>query len=153
MGLNFFTLDNGVDRTFAVFSTIKRCVGLSFKKSSTVTNMIPATELTKRVFGFKSHSSKETVKFLLEVETGNLGSYNSLDSILGKNWDIIADVLEDEPATLIKTLKITEQRDFMMFSIRCHITTTEGHHKNLEDHRQSFRHNTQHAHIEYFVDQ
>ena len=39
--------------------------------------------------------------------------------------------LEDEPATLIKTLKFTEHRDFMMFSLRCHITT-EGHYKNME---------------------
>ena len=127
--INFFTLDNDVDRTFAVFSAIKRCVGLSFKKSSTVTNMIPATELTKRVCGFKSDSSRENVKFSIEVETGNLGSYNSVDFILGQNWDIIPDTLEDEPATLIKTLKFTEHRDFMMFSLRCHITTTEGHYK------------------------
>ena len=38
---NFLTLVNDVDRTFAVFSAIKRCVGLSSKKSSTVTNFIP----------------------------------------------------------------------------------------------------------------
>ena len=71
--------------------------------------MIPATELTKRVCGFKSDSSKETVKISKEVETGNLGSYNSLDCILGKNCDIIPDMLEDEPATLIKILKFTAQ--------------------------------------------
>ena len=115
--------------------------------------MVPATELTKRVCGFKSDSSRENVKFSIEVETGNLGSYNSLDFILGQNRDIIPDTLEDEPATLIKTLKITEHRDFMMFSLRCHITTTEGHYKKNGDHRQSFRQNIQHAHIEYFVDQ
>ena len=129
MEIKIFALDNDVDRTFAVFSANKRCVGLSFKKSSTVTNMIPATELTKRVCGFKSDSSRENVKISIEVETGNLGGYNSLDFILGQNWDIIPDTLEDEPATLIKTLKLTEHRDFMMFSLRCHITTTEGHYK------------------------
>ena len=55
--INFLTLANDVDRTFAIFSANKRCIGLSFKKSSTVTKMIPATELTKRVCRFKSDSS------------------------------------------------------------------------------------------------
>ena len=150
--INFVTLDNDVDRTFAVFSAIKRCVGLSFKKSSTVTNFIPSTELTKRVCGFKSNSSKEAVKFSIEVESGSLGSYHSLDFILGQNWDIIPDVLENEPDTLIKSLKFTEHREFMMFSIRCHITTTEGRYKKNEDHRRSFRDNIEIARSEYYID-
>ena len=93
--------------------------------------MIPATELTKRVCGFKSDPSKENVEVSIELETGILGSYASLDFMLVQNWDIIQDLIEDETATLIKTLKFMEHRDFMMFSIRCHITTTESHCKKM----------------------
>ena len=132
--INFFTLDNDIDRTFAVFSAIKRCVGLS-KKSSTVMNLIPLTELTKRVCGFKMNSSKESVKFSIE---GSLASYHSLDFILGQKWDIIPNVLENEPDTLITSLRFTEHREFMMFYIKCHITATKGLYKNNEDHRRSY---------------
>ena len=90
------------------------------------------------------------MKFSIEVESGSLGSYYSLDFILGQNWDIIPAEGGSELDTLIKSLKFTEYRDYMKFSIRCQLTATEGRFKNKENHRRSVRGSLKDTSGEYF---
>ena len=85
---NIHTLVHPINQAFAVFSAVKRMVGFAQKKHSMTKSLIPATPLTRKMCGFETTSSKETVKFSGDISNDLKGSNQSWDSVLGKRSQV-----------------------------------------------------------------
>ena len=51
-----------IDRAYAVFSAIKRAIGLCRRKHSASFNVCPATPFTRRCVGFEADSARDNVR-------------------------------------------------------------------------------------------
>ena len=135
---NIHTLVHPINQAFAVFSAVKRMVGFAQKKHSMTKSLIPATPLTRKMCGFETTSSKETVKFSGDISNDFKGSNQSWDSVLGKRWDVIVSNKEGEDA-FIKILRFTEHREFGFFMIRCSFVACRGHFKCSDSYRSLYQ--------------
>ena len=84
---NIHTLVHPINQAFAVFSAVKKMFGFA-KKHSKTKSLFPATPLTRKMCGFETTSSKETVQFSEDISNDIKGSNKSWDSVLGKRWDV-----------------------------------------------------------------
>ena len=51
-----------IDRAYAIFSAIKRAIGLCRKKHSASFNVCPATTFARRCVGFEADSARDNVR-------------------------------------------------------------------------------------------
>ena len=127
--LDFNSITEPIDQAFALFSAIKRIVGLSKNKHSITATLVPCTPLTKKLCGFKTNNCKEAVKYSVTNKEGMRWCNGTWDNVLGRMWDLIPCYSSDGEDVLIKTMRFTENREFGMFTIRVQILTTQGHYK------------------------
>ena len=133
-------MENELDQAFAVFSAIKRAVGLvgtPYRNTHTVT-IAPSTRITRRYTGF-GESSRDAVKFGIAILEGVHGCNRSLDSVLGKRWDVVPRQNQHALDTVIKSMRFTEQREFGTFLIKCTVTASEGRYIEEPDYRALVR--------------
>ena len=145
---NFFDIGHEVDQAYAVFASLKKAVGAANKKTSHICTLVPLTQLTRRVCGF---TNREPVKFNVTIADGCKGSHRSLESVLGNRWDLFP-AHEDPNAnldTLVKTLTLKEQFDFMTHTIKCSVTTIEGRYQQEAHYRSVVLHNKTEASRDY----
>ena len=106
-------------QAFAVFSAVKRAVGLSRNRSSHTVTIGPATSLVRQFTGI---GTKDVAKFAIVISAGSRGCHSSWDSVLGQRWDVLPPPSVDESMdTVVKTLTFKEIRDFGIFTIRCQV--------------------------------
>ena len=133
---DFNAIEHPINLSFAVFSALKRAVGLARDKNSI--NLGPGTKLTRQIMGFSSESQKEVVKFSAAISKGIRGCHKSWDSVLRSRWDVLPAQETNGHDTLIKYLRITEHREFTSFNLRCNVQTCTGHYASEEDYRTLF---------------
>ena len=71
---DFKSLLEPMEQAYALFSAIKRMVGLSRKKHSLTATLVPCTPLTKKLCGFKTGNFKEAVKYSVANQEGHNGA-------------------------------------------------------------------------------
>ena len=145
---DFYQIDqHPVNQAFAVFSAVKRAVGLSRNRNSHTVTIGPATALTRQFTGFTGTGAKEIVKFTVAIMAGSQGCPRSWDAVLGQRWDVLpgSSSIAESMDTVVKSLRFHEHREFGMFSIRCVINTTEGRYCHEEDYRSLLLHNMNEA--------
>ena len=147
---DFNAIEHPINLSFAVFSALKRAVGLARDKNSITFNLGPVTKLTRQIMGFSTESQKEVVKFSAAISEGIRGCHKSWDSVLGSRWDVLPAQKENGHDTLIKYLRITEHREFTSFNLRCNVQTCTGHYASEEDYRTLFSHNLEQSKLHYF---
>lgn len=59
---NISTLSSDVDKTFAIFSAIKRCVMLARRKAGVTSTLAPSDSFTRSCVGFTTEAAKESVR-------------------------------------------------------------------------------------------
>ena len=102
----------------------------------------PATQTVRKFVGMTTQSHRDNAKFSIRFADGIRGSLASWDSVLGERWDLIPDYRdEDQLDTVIKTLKMSEHREFGLFTIRCQITTETGRYRLDNSYRTVIREN------------
>ena len=116
--LDFNSLLEPMDQAYALFSAIKRMVGLSRKNHSLTATLVPCTPLTKKLCGFETGNLKEAVKYSVANQEGHKWCNGTWDTVLGRNWDMIPCHASHGEDVLIKTMRFTEHREFGMFTIR-----------------------------------
>ena len=79
--------------------------------------LAPATPVTRKAIGLSS--TQCAAKFAGSIISGPFGCYQSWDSVLGEDWDLLSAKNERELDTLLKSLKFSEHRDFLMSTIMC----------------------------------
>jgi hypothetical protein len=132
---NLFEIENPINQAFAVFSSIKRAVGMSRHRNAHTVTIGPSTPLVRQFAGFTGNRANEIVRFAVTITAGSRGCLNSLDSVLGYRWDVLPAQITEGLDTGIKSLRFQEHRDFGLYTIRCSITATEGRFCDEEDHR------------------
>ena len=144
--VDFLQLENPhpVNVAFVAFSATKRLVGQARGNSSKSWTFGPATPLLRRFTGFTKSNGREIVKFCAQRPDGTAGCPRSWDSILGDRWDILPSTGSRQDVG-IRSLRFTEHREFGLFSIRCHVTSCEGHYRNQPDYRALIIHNLNEA--------
>ena len=130
--MDFNSLLEPMDQAYALFSAIKRMVGLSKKKHSLTATLVSCTPLTKKLCGFETGNFKEAVKYSVANQEGHKWCNGTWDTVLGRNWDMIPCHARDGEDVLIKTMRFTEHREFGMFTIRVQFLTSQGHYKNSQ---------------------
>ena len=128
--MDFNSLLEPMDQAYALFSAIKRMVGLSRKKHSLTAILAPCNLLTKKLCGFETGNFKEAVKYSVANQEGHKWCNGTWDTVLGRNWDMNPCHARDGEDVLIKTMRFTEHREFGMFTIRVQFLTSQGHYKN-----------------------
>ena len=136
--VDFSQIEHHIDQAFAVFAAIKRAVGISRRPGAHTVTIGASTELTRRYTGV---GGRDAVKFGMEIPEGNRGCHRSLESALGKRWDILPGAGEEDLDLAVKSLRFTEHRDFGVFLIRCVVSTTEGRYQHEDDYRALLRYN------------
>ena len=124
--MDFNSLLEPMDQAYALFSAIKRMVGLSRKYP------FPCTPLTKKLCGFETGNLKEAVKYSVANQEGHKWCNGTWDTVLGRNWDMIPCHASDGEDVLIKTMRFTEHREFGMFTIRVQFLTSQCHYKKCQ---------------------
>lgn len=133
--MDFNSINNQIDQAFALFSAIKRVVGLSKTKHSLTATLVPCTPLTRKLCGFETENFKEAVKYSATNQEGQKWCNGTWDNVLGRKWDMIPCYSSDGEDVLIKTMRFTEHREFGMFTIRVQLLTTQGHYKTSNFYR------------------
>ena len=147
---DFNAIEHPINLSFAVFSALKRAVGLARDKNSITFNLGPGTKLTRQIMGFSTESQKEVVKFSAAISEGIRGCHKTWDSVLGSRWDVLPAEKDNGHDTLIKYLRITEHRELTSFNLGCNVQTCTGHYASEEDYRTLFSHNLEQSKPHYF---
>ena len=101
-------------------------------------SLTPATPLTRKMSGFKTTSSKETLKISGDISNDFKVSNQSWDSVLEKRWDVIAGDKEGEDA-FIKILRFKEHPEFGFFMIRCSFIAYRCHFKCSDSYQSLYQ--------------
>ena len=112
---DFYQIDqHPVNQAFAVFSAVKRAVGLSRNRNSHTVTIGPATPLVRQFTGFSSIGPKEIVKFAVAISAGSRGCHGSWDSVLGQRWDVLPGPsgIAESMDTVVKSIRFQEHREF-----------------------------------------
>lgn len=148
--VNYYDLETDIDKSFLVYSGIKRAVGLSRKKLSHAIPLVPATPLARRICGFSLNNSR-AVKFSSTI-IGRRGSNKSWDTVLGDRWDVLPSTSEGIAGrdTLIKYMTFKEVGDFSFGrKIKLVIHAIEGRYAHEPEYREMSAHNAAHASEDY----
>lgn len=140
-----------VNQAFAVFSAVKRAVGLSMGIRTHTETIGEDTPLIRRFTGFKD--SALTSKFGVTNAADSRGCPRSWDSVLGQRWDVLpgpSDIAESMD-TAVKSLKFQAYRDFGICLIKCTVNTTEGRYNYERDYRLLILHNMNEADSKNYI--
>ena len=133
-----------VNQGFAVFSAVKRAVGLTRGRINITVTIGPSTPLVRQFAGFTGSGSGEVVRFATEFSPGSRGCMESWDSVLGHRWDVLqgSTKTNETKDTAVKTMRFYEHREFGIITIRCTITALyQGFYYHHENYRELIRHN------------
>ena len=128
--MDFNLLLENMDQAYALFSAMKRMMGLSRKKHSLTATLVPCTSLTKKLCSFETCNFKEAAKYSVANQEGHKWCNGTWDTVLGRNWDLIPCHASDGEDVLLKTMSFFDQREIGMFTIRVQFLTSQGHYKN-----------------------
>ena len=68
--MDFNAMTEPIDQALALFSAMKRIVGLSKNQHSVTATLVPCTPLTKNLCGFENNNRKEAVEYSVTNKEG-----------------------------------------------------------------------------------
>lgn len=129
-----------INQAFAVFSAVKRAVGLMrIKNGSSSVTIGPSTPVIRQFCGFGL--GRNSVKFDVAIPDGLRFSFTSWDSVLGHRWDVLNGTKDESLDTAMKCLKFSEQLDFGSSNIVLKIVSFSGRYSRDGNYRLVLRQN------------